>query len=64
MVTAAIKESAWSILSVEEQCREVMERAYAESDEGLDHYRQAVVGGECYVFHQWPIESQEDDDVH
>jgi hypothetical protein len=62
--SAAIKESGWIVLAVEDQCREVTERAYAESDEGLDHYRQAVMDGECYVFHQWPVEPQEGDDVH
>jgi hypothetical protein len=62
--SAVIKESGWTILAVEEQCREVTERAYAEGDEGLEHYRQAVVDGGCYVFHQWPIEPQEGDDVH
>jgi hypothetical protein len=62
--SAAVKESGWSILAVEEQCYEVTEEAYAEDDEGLEHYRRAVTEGECYVFHQWPAEPQEGDDVH
>ena len=62
--SAAIKESGWNILAVEEQCSEVTEQAYAEDDEGLNHYRQAVTDGECYVFHQWPVEPQEGDGVH
>jgi hypothetical protein len=60
----AIAESGWRILGVEEQCREVTEDSYSDDDEGLDHYREAVVNAECYVFHQWPIEPQEGDDVH
>lgn len=62
--SAAIKESGWTILGVEEQCRELTEDYYSESDEGLEHFRQAVSDGECYVFHQWPLEPQEGDDVH
>jgi hypothetical protein len=62
--STAITESGWRILAVEEQCREVTEGSYSETDEGLEHFRQAVVDGECYLFHQWPIEPQEGDDVH
>ena len=62
--SAAIKESGWTILAVEEQCREVDDGAYAGDAEGLDYYRQAVVDGECYVYHMWPVEAQEGDDVH
>jgi hypothetical protein len=62
--SAAIEESGWTILAIEEQCREVTDGECAEGDEGLEHYRQAVMDGECYVFHQWPVETQEGDDVH
>jgi hypothetical protein len=62
--SAAIKESGWTILAVEEQCREVDDGTYAGDAEGLEYYRQAVVDGECYVYHMWPVEAQEGDDVH
>jgi hypothetical protein len=62
--SAVIRESGWTIRAVEEQCREVNELWYSENDEGLEHYRQAGVDGECYVFHQWPVEPQEGDDLH
>ena len=62
--SAVIKESGWNILAVEKRCYEVTEEAYAEDDEGLEHYLHAVTDGECYVFHQWPVEPQEGDDVH
>jgi hypothetical protein len=62
--SAALKEGGWTILAVEEECREVTELYYSENDEGLEHFRQAVVDGECYVFYQWPLEPQEGDDVH
>lgn len=62
--STAIKESGWTILAIAEQCREVTDREYAEGDEGLEYYRQAVMDGECYVFHQWPVEPQEGDAVH
>lgn len=62
--SAVVTDSGWTILAVEEQCREVTEFCYSSSDEGLEHYRQADVDGECYVFHQWPMESLKGDDVH
>jgi hypothetical protein len=60
----ALSESGWTIQAVEETCREVTELSYSENDQGLEHYRQAASDGECYVFHQWPVEPQEEDDVH
>lgn len=62
--SAAIEESGWTILGIEEQCRETAESEYSEDDDGLEHCRQAITDGECYVFHQWPVEPQEGDDVH
>lgn len=64
LTAAAVMGRGWTIRAVEEECREVTELYYSENDEGVEHYRQAVADGECYVFHQWPAEPQEDDDVH
>jgi hypothetical protein len=58
---AAIRESNWKVFSVEDDCREVTEEYYSESEESLEYYRQAAVDGECYVYHQWPNEPQEED---
>jgi hypothetical protein len=60
----AIEEAGWKILCVEEECCEVTESWYSEDEEGREHYEQAVADGECYVFHQWPLEPQEGVDVH
>ena len=62
--SAAIKESGWTILTVEDQCREIAESEFSGDDDDLEHYRQAVSDGECYVVHQWPAEPQEGDDLH
>lgn len=62
--SAVVGESGWTILAVEEECREVNEQWYSDNDEGLEHYRQAVVDGQCYVFYEWPVEAQEEDDMH
>jgi hypothetical protein len=62
--SAAVSESGWKILSVEEECSEASEDWYSNDDEGREYFHRAVSDGECYVFHQWPLEPQEGDDVH
>ncbi|MFL1485100.1 hypothetical protein ACJO3T_13515 [Marinobacter sp. LN3S78] len=54
----------WRIVNTELECRVVDEQWYQNEDEGLECYAQALEDGECYVFHQWPCEPQEDDTVH
>lgn len=36
---------------------------YADDDEGLQHFEQALIDKELYVFHTWPTDTQEDDPV-
>jgi len=64
IATKTIEETNWKIVSVEEDCREVTEEYYSENPKGLEYYRQATLDGECYVYHQWPNEPQEQDAVH
>jgi hypothetical protein len=64
MASAAIREREWSITSVEDQCREVTDQSYTKDDEEWEYYREAVAEGECYVYHEWPVEPQEQDQVH
>lgn len=59
MASALIHGRGWQILSVEEECREVTQASYADNEEGKEHYDQAVLDGECYVFHQWPVDAGE-----
>jgi hypothetical protein len=61
---AAIAEAGWRILSVEEECCEVSEDSYSDDENGREYYHRALSDVECYVFHQWPVEPQEGDDVH
>jgi hypothetical protein len=61
---ALLRDRGWKVVSVEEECRQVTASAYTEDAEGREYYDEAVTDGECYVFHQWPVDPQEDDDVH
>lgn len=62
--SAAIRESGWKIVAVEDECCAASESWYSDDDEGKQYFLQAVIDGECYVFHQWPPEPQEGDAVH
>ncbi len=64
VATKAINENGWHILTIEEDCREVSEHSYLEEKEGLEYYEQATLDGECYVFHTWGNESQEENERH
>ncbi len=64
LASASVREAGWNVVAVEEECREVNEAYYSENEEGREHFEQANLDGECYVFHQWPIEDQEGRDVH
>ena len=64
IATKAIEANNWRIVSVEEECREVTEEDFSENEKSLEYYLQATIDGECYVYHQWPNESQEGDIVH
>jgi hypothetical protein len=61
---AAIAENGWKILSVEDECCEVTDDWYSEDDDEWPWYQQAISEGECYVYHQWPLVAQDEDDVH
>jgi len=64
LASAFIQERGWKVVSVEAECREVPHSLYSEDDDDREHYDQAMIDGECYVLHQWPIDAQESDDVH
>lgn len=42
----------------------VLNRNDIEESEILDNYDTAIEEGECYVYHLWPVDLQEDDAVH
>lgn len=60
---SAINENHWKILNLEESYY-VDEEHYEENDESLEFYQQAVVDGEVYIYHSWPNEPQEEEQVH
>lgn len=60
----AIGESGWTIIALVDECHEVSEQSYDADDDALPYFRQAVEEGECYVYHQWPADPQEEDSIH
>lgn len=60
----AIRENRWTVVSVSEECGEVMETDYVSDESGMEYFRSAVRDGNCCVYHQWPNEPQEEDHVH
>jgi hypothetical protein len=64
LASALFRDRGWKVVSIEEECREVTAAVYFEDEEGRGYYDQAVTEGECYVFHQWPADPQDGDDVH
>ena len=37
---------------------------FLDDPETLKCFDEAVSNGECYVFHLWPLDPQEDDAIH
>ena len=64
LMSESISVAGWKVVALEEECGLVEESWYADNPEGQEHFSQAVRDGECYVFHQWPIEPQQGDNVH
>ena len=60
--STAISRSGWDIESLEHSSL-VTREAYADDDEGLRHFEQALIDKEFYVFHTWPPGPQENDSV-
>lgn len=58
-----IKESEWIILKLEKS-HPVNREFYESDDESLEYFQQAEVDGEVYVFHSWPNEPQEEENIH
>jgi hypothetical protein len=57
-------EQAWEVVAVEEEPVETARECYLDDPEILAIYDDAVEHGECYVYHMWPIEPQDDDAIH
>jgi hypothetical protein len=60
---ANFTENSWEIVSVEDGPRMISSEHFvdAETRECVD---KAASEGECYVYHLWPIDPQEDDLIH
>jgi len=58
-----IAEAGWSCKSVEKVAY-VTNEDFAEDDEGIESFKQALVDGVVLDFHTYPVEPQDDDAVH
>ncbi|WP_157360053.1 hypothetical protein [Caldimonas brevitalea] len=58
-----LAEIHWEVVSVEDPALPTS-RSDSSDAEWLEWYDEAARHGDCYVFHQWPNEPQEDDAVH
>jgi hypothetical protein len=56
-------DNHWLVLALEEGPEIRARDSYLDEPEVLEWYDEAVENGECYVFHQWPNEPQEEDVV-
>ena len=55
--STAISRAGWAVESLE-QYSVVTRKDYADDDEGLQHFDQALIDKEVYVFHTWPPDPQ------
>jgi hypothetical protein len=60
--SASIARAGWVVESLE-QSSIVTREDYADDNEGLQYFEQALIDKELYVFHTWPSSPQEDDSV-
>lgn len=58
----SIKGSEWIILRLE-KFYHVNREFYESDDESLDYFQQAEIDGEVYVYHSWPNEPQEEENL-
>ena len=56
-------DNHWRILTLEEGPEIWLRENYLDEPEALRRYDEAVENGECYVFHQWPNDPQDEDVV-
>jgi hypothetical protein len=64
MAHDAIRDGGWTIIALVDECREVGEQSYDADDDALPYFRQAVEDGECFVYHQWPVDVHDGDSIH
>jgi hypothetical protein len=57
------ENKGWIVDTLEESYVVTRER-YRDSPKSLQYFDQAAIDGECYVFHTWPSDPQEDDRIH
>lgn len=54
----------WMVLSLEDGPFLTEADDYEDDPEWLEYFNEAVSEGECFIFHEWPPEAQEDDVIH
>ena len=58
-----IAEAGWSCKAVESVVY-VTHEDYADDDEGIESFKQALLDGVVLDFHTYPVEPEDDDAVH
>ena len=61
---ASISQNGWAVVRVEEPCQEATDAWYEKDEENRGYFEQARIDGEVYVYHHWPHDSGESEDVH
>lgn len=59
-----LRDNDWEVLSIEEGPFRALREYYEEDADWLGYFELALSEGECFVFHQWPPEPQQDDVLH
>ena len=59
---SCIKGNGWQIVHLEESC--MADDGVYDGKESLKYIDQAKIDGEVYVYHTWPIESQDAGRIH
>lgn len=61
LALAKFSDINWEVVGIEEEPFITTRENYIEELDWLEWYDEAIENGECYIFHRWPLESQEVD---
>ena len=57
-------ENSWAVVAVQDEPVITAREDFFDDSDTLQCFDEAVSNGECYVFHLWPLDPQEDDAIH
>ena len=56
-----IYKAGWHVISLN-KVKTVNRKYFNDNKESLEYYEQAKIDGECYVFHTWPLDADDDEE--